>query len=403
MKTKTLVFLAYWFPVQVVLAQSGEKLILAKPEFKPDHLNTISFQVSPNLLKNLHDAKGEKLSMAVPIIAINDDTLKTKHIRVRGNTSSYFRRKSFNIKVTKKATFRSLTDTFSLTKIYAICMNMDRNYIRNKIAYEVLKRQHVLTPENAYSNLVINGKSEGLYLIFYPPDEFALNESKFPLLIRRGYDASIDKLSSAGLERQEIKALKDKFNSLYKLPGSGLHGEQLYASLSRVLNLTSYFSWLAFNHLFQNGDYADEVYFVWDETQGLYEIIPWDLDDLLRAEPHEGAHQRKRLLGDKLIFSSEDKLDVMIANDPYVYKEYLKVYKDFLEQLTPEEFADILQGLWKEVSPYYLMDDVIAQSQFDQFGKTDSTKLEEDLGSIYQSIILNRQRVLKEISILLEK
>ena len=103
-------------------------------------------------------------------------------------------------------------------------------------------------------------------------------------------------------------------------------GERLYQELSQLLNLENYFSFLAYNHLFQNGDYADELYFMWDTKQKKFDIIPWDLDDILCIAPHEGMTKRNEILGDKLIFSAEDKLDVAIANDAYVYRQYLKTH-----------------------------------------------------------------------------
>jgi hypothetical protein len=278
-------------------------------------------------------------------------------------------------------------------------MNMDRNYVRNKLAMEILAEQDMQIPDNTYANLLINGKSEGLYLFFYPPGDFAMKECNSPLVIRRGYDEAIDNLYTNGIDQKEKKALSHKFQSIY----SSLYkisGEELYLELSKILDLQSYFSWLAFNDLFQNADYADEVYFLWNPIKEKFEIIPWDFDDILQLSPHEGIGVRKKRFSDKLIFSLEDKLDTRIAEDPYLYREYLKTYERFLERFTPEKLMDALTKVYIEVYPYYIHEDVISQSQFDQYGRTDLSKLETDLKEINQEIgekILVTENQVKEL------
>jgi spore coat protein H len=397
--TVTLVLLS----VQIACGQAPLELSLSK-EKTGRTFNTISFELPVSSLNRLHDAKGEKLTLKVPRIIINNDTLKIKHIHVRGNTSSYFRRKSFNIKTNKKSSFHSGRDTFSLTKFYAISMNMDRNYVRNKIALAVLKLQGVQTPSNGYSNLKINNASEGLYLIFYPPDEYAMKKCNAPFVVRRGYGETMDKVYVAkGVDRQQVRDLKQKFRSLYTSSTLKKNGEDLYRQISSVLDLNSYFRWLAFNHLFQNGDYADEVYFMWNAEKLVYETIPWDFDDILESQPHEGASERLKSNGGKLIFSLEDELDKKIANDPYLYNEYLKVYSAFLEILTSEKLKELLTGIFDEVYPYYLQEQILDQSQFDQYGKTALGNLETDLNNIYQTITNKSITLRQEIETSLNK
>lgn len=356
--------------------------------------NNISFDLPKNKLSQLHESKGEKNNLGVSLIEVNSESLEVKHIHVRGNTSSYFRRKSLNIRLNKKAHFHSASDTFALKKFYAISLNMDKNYIRNKISYEVLSLQNVPVPVNCYSNLKINGESEGLYMIFYPPDEYAIKKCNASMVIRRGYQGSMDKVYEKNLSKDRILEIKQNFKSLYKVTLKNSTGEQLHSELSKHLNLESYFSWLAFNHLFQNGDYADEVYFIWNTQNEKFDIIPWDLDDILRNAPHEGYQKRDLVLENKLIFSFEDKLDVAIANDPFLYKEYLKCYDRLLAELTPEALGKILNNIFQEVYIYFQRDEIISQSKFDQYGLTNLDNLKLDLNNIYESIN-NRAIVLR--------
>lgn len=363
--------------------------------------NMVAFDLPVAKLNQLHKTKGEKLSFQVPYVVVNNDTVLASRVRIRGNTSSYLRRKSLNIKLDKKAFFYKSTDTFSLKKFYAISLSMDKNYIRNKLSSEILHMLQVQYPFNCYSNLVINGKTEGLYLICYPPEEFAIKEKAAALVIRRGYNASVDKFYYEDISKKEANELRQKFLSVYKQDLNRLKGEELYNHLNSVIDMDAYFNWLAFNHLFQNGDYADEVYFMWNKGLGKFEIVPWDFDDILRTEPHEGLANRNILLQDKLIFSSEDPLDVLIANDPYLYKRYLIEYKQMLEKITPDVLGVTLNRVFHQISPYFEMQDVIAQSQYDLYGASDLEKLEADIQAIHQTIGLRMLSLHKQINDLL--
>jgi hypothetical protein len=130
---KTLWIFHFAFLIVTTLRGQGvDDFTLTKPE-QTQPTNIISFTLSPAKLNQLHQAQGQKLSFDVPVLIVNGDSIKTKHIHIRGNTSSYLRRKSLNIKLSKKASFFSSRDTFSLKKFYANSMSMDRKYIRNKI------------------------------------------------------------------------------------------------------------------------------------------------------------------------------------------------------------------------------------------------------------------------------
>jgi spore coat protein H len=373
------------------IGQTIEGIKLEKPA-GPSQINTFSFTLPASRLKRLHEARGEKFVLDVPSIIVNGDTLKTEHVRIRGTSSSYLRRKSLNIKLHKPGRIYSKQDTLSLKKLFAVSMNMDRNYIRNRLSLQILGDMNIAAPPGAYSNLLINGASEGLYMVFDPPEEFAMKERGATLVLRRGTNGTAVDVAFEGIENKEVTLLKRKFQSVYTEIIRRHSGADLYQKLGEILDLNGYFTWLAYNHLFQNGDYTDELFVMWNKTANRFEVIPWDFDDLLLPGPHEGFEKRNPILGDKLIFSSEDALDVKIAHDEFLYKQYLTAYKALLEKLTPAALADILNTVYQEVYPYYVQPEIIGQSQYDQSGATDLAKLEEDMQSIAQFV--NTRRVI---------
>ncbi len=379
---RTLIFFLSTFLVVTHTSGQGiESLHLEKPVGN-SAMNTLSFSLPAQKVIQLHEAKGEKLALNTPFIVVNRDTLVVKEIRVRGTSSSYLRRKSLNIKLKNKAHFNINKDTFSLRRFYAISMNMDKNYIRNSMSYAVLGRMDIQIPHNCYANLTINDVSEGLYMIFDPPEQFALERCGADVVIRRGYNHMIDGWNHKRISSKEAASRKKTFQLIYTDVLKKYHGEELCHQLESTIDLEGYFTWLAFNHLFQNGDYSDELYLMWNTSTNRFEIIPWDFDDLFHPQPHEGFEKRNTVLRDKLIYSSEDALDVAIAQDEFLYKKYLQQYQKLLNKLTSVAFAEILNNVYRDVYPYFQKPEIVSQSQYDQSGPTNLEKLETDLRDI---------------------
>ena len=56
-------------------------------------------------------------------------------------------------------------------------------------------------------------------------------------------------------------------------------------------------------------------------------------------------------LANKMIFSSEDQLDIKIATDPYLYKRYLIQLRQILEQLPAETLKEVFENTYAELYP----------------------------------------------------
>jgi spore coat protein H len=223
-------------------------------------------------------------------------------------------------------------------------------------------------------------------MIMETPENWAIREKKSPLVLRRGYDHAIDKTkNNKKYDRNSYKKYLSNYNQLYKSLDKGT-GEGLYKILSEYIDLENYMKWLAFNFLVHNGDYADEVFFYIDPGIDKYRIIPWDYDDIFAISPHEGKELRNKILGDKLIFSSEDLLDQKIAADPYLYGEYLKRFKEVLDQITPELLKNIIENSYAELYPFYSDEKIISNSKFDYYKDASLENLKEYLLSIYLSL-----------------
>jgi len=161
------------------------------------------------------------------------------------------------------------------------------------------------------------------------------------------------------------------------------------------MDIDHYMTWLAFNFLIHNGDYADEVFFYFDPQVNKYRIIPWDCDDILASSPHEGLKQRNVTIGGKLLFSSEDMLDIKIANDPYLYSRYLKRLKELLESITPDVLKMSIEQTYTELYPYYSDEKIISNVQYDCYKDASLENLETYLSQIYQLLFDYRKTYLE--------
>jgi spore coat protein H len=348
--------------------------------------NSISFFLPEYQYENLKAKDGVKLSFGGLKTIINGDTLSAEEINTRGGSTLLFRRKSYSFTMKSEATFRHGERKEKFRKFYTLSLSMDKNYRSNRLAYEIMEKIHLFGLFYSFSELHINGNCEGICMVIERPEDWAFKKKNSPLIIRRGYNHTIDKMESVKIAgKSNADNYANYFNLIYKSLKKH-EGEELYKTLSQWIDLENYMKWLAFNFLVRNGDYTDEVFLYIDPLINKFEIIPWDYDDLFLPEPHEGREKSRNILGDKLIFSSEDELDIKIATDPYLYNLYLVQFKKVLEQLNTETLKEVFENTYAELYPYYSNLDIIRMSQYDSHKETNLSLLGNDLRALYNQL-----------------
>jgi hypothetical protein len=370
-----------------VLSQSRTAIELK--DFTPAEypkLNLISVSLRPEELDKIHNTTGVKLKFSSPGITVNESRTDSGTIELRGTSSLAFRRKSFSFKLPDMILFNLPKDTFGLKKFFAISLNMDKNYIRNAIALEAFHRMGINVPTHCYSDLLLNHSSEGIYMVYYPPSDYIMNEGGANFILRRGYQEAMENVHSKNLTKAQERELMKKFTMIYDRILFNNSGTKLLTKLSETLDLKEYFDWLIFNFIFQNGDYTDEIYFYWDPVINKFKIMPWDLDDLFQKFPHEGRAVRSEQQTDKLLYSLEDKMDMAIAGDPVLYHEYLKEFRRFLTEFNSEKLRLVLEDVYFRVYPYFTDPEIIRQSGYDKYGLTSLNNLKKDVSNIYQTV-----------------
>jgi spore coat protein H len=153
--------------------------------------------------------------------------------------------------------------------------------------------------------------------------------------------------------------------------------------------------WLAFNFFVRNGDYTDEVYFFVDPATDKFSIIPWDYDDLFSQAPHEGNVESRKVLGDRLFFSTEDPLDKKIVTDQFLYKKYLIQFEELMNQLSTDVLKRAFENIYAELYPYYSDNEIISNSRYDRYKNDNLIKLKSDMLTLYDQLIIYRDYYLK--------
>jgi len=357
--------------------------------------NSVSFNTTNSNYKNLKDTTGQKISVKATTLIINGDTLDPEEINTRGQSTLYFKRKSYSFSLKSEASFRHGERTESLKKFFVLSLSMDKNYCSNRLAFEMMEASQFFDLFYSFCELRINGQSEGICMVIERPEDWAMKKKDSPLLIRRGYNNTIDKIKTGKkTERGEAKKYRSYFRQIYRSLNK-YEGEELYKTLSNWLDMDVYMKWLAFNFFVRNGDYTDEVYFFVDPGTMKFSIIPWDYDDLFSATPHEGNVESRKLLGDKLFFSTEDLLDKKIVTDPYLYKIYLIQFGELMNQLSTDVLKRVFENTYADLYPYYSNNEIISKSRYDLYKDANLINLKSDMSTLYEQLIIYRNIYLK--------
>ncbi len=335
-----------WFLALILVAGALENYCQTPPGSK---FPEIRIQISKSQYGTLLQSKGQKTILKNPQMLFNGDTAVVKEIHSRGNNSLTFEHKSLSVELDKNVSVRRSGEKVKLKKFDLMNLVMDKNLWHNRWAFLHMSQFSVFPLFNIYCTLWINDQPQGIYLLVEKPRHYT-NSINSPYMIRRGIDHTIQDEYIDTPSKDESKKFKKQYLSLYEDIGK-YEGEELYNRLQAKLHLEHYFEWLAFNYLIMNGDYADELYLYILPASGQFDILPWDYDDILRPNPHEGNQTRNSIasLKNKLIFSSEDPLDRAIGSDEFIYRHYLEAFRKLLTTLTPEMINGISDRVKEEL------------------------------------------------------
>ncbi len=369
--------------------------LTAQPATVAASFPEIRIYISKSQYNTLLQSKGRKLELTKPVFLISGDTAKVKEVHSRGNNSLTFEHKSLSVELANAMDVRINYKKTKIKKFDLLNLVMDKNLWHNRWAFLNMSDLAIFPLLNTFCTLWINDQPQGIYMLVEKPRHYTTSKVKSSYMIRRGVDHVISDEYIDTPSKEDAKKYKQQYLDIYKNIEKH-HGDDLLKFLNSKLYLDHYFKWIAFNYLIMNGDYADELYLYVLPENGLFDVIPWDYDDILKPVPHEGREARNSIasLKNKLIFSSEDPLDRAIGSDEVVYAEYISSFRQLLLALTPENLKRISLQV-KEELQLLSTDPTAPASLFLGKDPFSMTSAEADIDLALDFIISRRNALLK--------
>jgi len=360
-----------------ISAQMAQALISDKGS------NRVEIQMS-NVDLN-HILSSEKSESDEATVRIFKDGQLVQEARIgvqnRGQTSlREFARKNLSIKIDKS----DLNDNEHVKKLKIgevkskkLILSAgpeDTLLIKNQIGYALLKKIGLTSLENDYAELLLNGKSYGLYMVTDNPGDYMIKEKEADVVFRRRYNDDIElKDAKKSLSDSDILEAQQQLTRIHKKI-TKLTGQRFIEEISAQLNLKNYMKWMALNYILKNGDYVDEVYFYGKKQahgQMYFDISPWDLDDTFSDKMHLAQvptfpnNSMQEESAKQLIYNYEGRIDLAIARDPVLLEMYFQNMEEVVQQLSKDvvdaEFAKISD----KVAVYMMDRDVQKNGQLD--------------------------------------
>lgn len=301
--------------------------------------DTISIRVAASDRPIYDNAAAKRLEDPFAIdLAIGPAAPEPGTAHFRGQSSLGCARKSFSINLDGPDP-RPFGPGLADDEVYLVSLCLDDGYFRQFLANRLYTPLGLFPLAFRYVRVLVDGKDLGVYMALARPDETLPRQTaSLTALVRRRFDPE-NKPEDVKLPKEPAAATA----ALAKYRGvAGLIDadppEILGASLDRAMDFDGYLGWLAFQTLFRNGDFVDEIFFyASDEPAGggwYWRVHGWDSDDLFSDCHHGSKFAFKDPAG--LIYCAEGHLDRAMWASPALYARYV----ERLERLMDVELTE---------------------------------------------------------------
>lgn len=373
--------------------------------------NVIRLQISQSdYEKYAAPAKGneKKVELSGATVSVNGSAYQSAKLKTRGQSCLGASRRCFALEAASDFTlYTDKGKAWQVDEINLASMYEDTAYINNKIGWALAKELGLSTVKNTYVELVINGRSQGLYLALQKPTKVA-KKLKSGIIIRRREEGYFEVKKyypqfARYTKTQYLSTLEWLYSSIKATKGQG---SDIYSKIKGRVNMPQYFRLLTLQTLIYNGDYSDEVYFyARPGINGLaFDILPWDFEDLF-AKPHESSANKRAYkdgwFSNSILYSFEDPLDVVFYNNYQAKSELNTNAKMILTKyLTPELFRKVIDKVKKSVSPYLDNKNILTMSYYDEHangGYYSKKGVLDLLETRYAQMVARREQLLRKL------
>ena len=271
------------------------------PIYKDDVIARIDITIPPDSLAVIVAPGNEESEYYFHATFLFDngtirDTFENIGFQLRGNTSRYADKKSFQVSLNTYAPGRLW---YGVEKLNLNGEHNDPSVSRSKICWDLLRAIGVPAPRSSHAELYINGDYFGLYANIEHIDEefvktrFGNNDGNlykclWPADLKYlGDDPDLYKLLSGGRRVYELKTNeeKDDYTDLAHLIDilNNTPVNELRCELETIFNINSFLLSMAFDILSGNWDgplYNKNNFYLYHNLEtGLFEYLPYDLDN----------------------------------------------------------------------------------------------------------------------------
>jgi hypothetical protein len=300
-------------------------------------------------------------------VAFGDGAPVPATAHFRGQTSLDCDRKNYSVHFMDDEQRRLIANAHG-NEFLLVSMCWDKGWFRQVLATRIMHTLGLFPLQQRYVKLRVGGRELGVYMMLEKPDEALRNrQSELAALIRRRFDPLSEPpeprypkpSSDPDLAMQAVQKYEDMIALVDTVdPGA------LYGALASRLDLDGYLRWLALMTYFQNGDYADEVFFYASDESAAgggwyFRNHGWDADDLFTACHHDGQYAYADPHG--ILYCAEGKLDKALIVSPEVYARFAALLSELIAgPLGPDTVSRELDEIHEELSTL-LSDDPTCQ------------------------------------------
>ncbi len=265
---------------------------------------------------------------------------------LRGQSSLDCARKSYTVNLDREVRLMpgAVSDRF-----YLISLCLDSGYFRLELSNRLMSQLGLYPLDRRFVRFSLDGEERGVYLLVEHVEHTLRDENVgVQTVIRRRFDPEDFPVE---IDYVAPPLTEDDARARYDALAGAIAGDTatLDARLDALMDVDQYLRWLAFQSLFQNGDYVDEAFFWATGSDWRFRVLGWDSDDLFSSCHHGGKWALQDPAG--LLFCAEGKLDAAVMASPALYARFVNQLEQLIEALPPEAItghvASVRDALWE--------------------------------------------------------
>lgn len=300
----------------------------------------IDFILTPEqrAVRDLASLAGERTDWSLDVRVSREHLPTSAVAHFRGSGSFRCARRNFTVTLDDKRP-RYLMPGSAIRKFHFISMCLDRFYLRNFTATQLLAAEGLFPVKYELVELVIDGQTQGVYYMTENVDAAIVQQnSDVTGVVRRT-------TLGAGMTAPEVKfalttdaAAIATYRSLLT-DTARLSGKAFEDAVRARFNLDQYLQWIAVMHVLGSGDYVDEVYFYATSTldpagkpASFQGVSAWDNDDLFTLCHFDNQGSLPDPNG--ILYCVESELDKRLFAEPAIYDRFIEILHTTLDRIS---------------------------------------------------------------------